>query len=258
MPYFSGVDSSASYRGSPKTIVFSAIGLCAFLAWQAFTLRAFIRTDTRPPLWGPSSVLAVAWDYRQALKGPNPPSILSLSPTLDKAIFPPAYYLAVMRAYDTPNPAAEALWANWFYMVILGVSLFGIAFHYRRDEAALLAPVFFACTPVVRMFYFTVAPHFAVMALVLLAYWMLLYSHLFERWLGSALFGAAFALGMLHMPYFFLCMLPALVVGLFALSDGGSRTLKALLAMAIALAGFAPWYLMHFPKLLLSFLVFVS
>lgn len=234
--------------GNRKVLVLSLLALAVFLAWQALDLRSYIRRDTRPPSWDQAVHMEIALDYRKALAERRFSDILYLAPKPGMPPFPPLYHLALTGVYDHDNPAGEAIWLNWYYLVLLCLSLFAIAYYFRPDASALAAVLLLACAPAVRHLYTTQLIDLALTAWVAAAYWALLISDRFRKWTGSLLFGVLFALGMMHKWSFFSYLIPAYFLALQALFTRGSRV-KTLAAAAVALLGFLPWYLIHLPIL---------
>jgi len=231
-------------RPSPRVFALSLVGLAVFLAWEAVALRSYIRVESRPPAWDQAVHLEIALDYRNAVLAGNWSEVMRLAPKPGMPPFPPLYQLLLRYACGTSDPAGAALWLNWFYLAVLGVFLFAIAWHFRPDETALLAVVIFAGSPAVQDLYHTQLVDLSLAAWAAAAYWALLRSDEFRRWGGSLAFGVLFAVGMMHKWSFFSYLLPAYYVALQALARAGCR-LKVLVAALVALAGFAPWYWLH-------------
>jgi len=227
-----------------KALVLSLLGLALFLAAEALLLRSYIRTDTRPPSWDQAIHMEIALDYREALKNGRISDAWYLAPKPGMPPFPPAYHLFLMRAYGSDNPANAALWVNWFYLALLSVSIFGIAWRFRPDETALAAVVLFAASPAVQELLTTQLVDLPMAALAAAAYWALLSSDEFMRWLPALAFGVLHAAGMLHKWSFFSYMLPAYWVALTAFRDKRSAFIM-LLAAALSAALLVPWYAAH-------------
>lgn len=227
-----------------KILVFSLLGLVFFLAVEALLLRSYVRTDTRPPSWDQSIHMEIALDYREALKAGRLSDAWYLAPKPGMPPFPPAYHLLLTRAYDSADPAHAALWVNWFYLALLSLSIFGIAWRFRPDETALAAAILFAASPAIQDLLTTQLVDLPMVALAAAAYWALLASDEFLLWLPALAFGALHALGMLHKWSFFSYMLPAYLIALRALRD--KRTaLIMLVSAALSAALIVPWYSAH-------------
>lgn len=237
-------DSGPVLRPSRKTLVLSVLGLAAFLAFEAILMRHFVRVDTRPPSWDQSVHLEIALDYRQALRAGHWSDMWFLAPKPGMPPFPPAYQMLLRGAYDSPDPARAALWYNWFYLAVLAVSLFAIAWGFLPDGRALAATLLFCACPGVQELYTTQLVDLAVIAWTAAAYWALIESEGFTFWGPSLAFGVLFAVGMLHKWSFFSYMIPAYLIAGRALSDRQSRA-KVLAATALSLVLFAPWYMSH-------------
>lgn len=233
-----------SQTASRKILVFSVLGLALFLAAEALLLRSFIRTDTRPPAWDQAIHLEIALDYREALKEGRLADAWFLAPKPGMPPFPPAYHLLLMRAYDSADPANAALWVNWFYLALLSVSIFGIAWRFRPDETALAAVVLFVASPAIQDLLTTQLVDLPMVALAAAAYWALLASDEFMRWIPALLFGVLHAAGMLHKWSFFSYMLPAYFIALRALRDRRTALIM-LVAAALSAALIVPWYSAH-------------
>ena len=230
--------------GNRKAIVFGLIGLVLFLGLEAVLLRSYIRTDTRPPSWDQAIHMEIALDYRDALKEGRLADAWYLAPKPGMPPFPPAYHLLLSRAYASADPAHAALWVNWFYLALLSISIFGIAWRYRPDETALAAVILFVASPAIQDLLTTQLVDLPLVALAAAAYWALLSSEEFTRWLPAIAFGVFHAVGMLHKWSFFSYMFPAYWVALTALRE--KRTaLIMLVSAALSFALILPWYSAH-------------
>jgi len=227
-----------------KALVFSLLGLVAFLACEALLLRSYVRTDTRPPSWDQSIHMEIALDYRDAIKEGRLSDAWYLPPKPGMPPFPPAYHLILTRAYDSADPARAALWVNWFYLSLLAISIFGIAWRFRPDETALAGVILFTASPAIQDLLTTQLVDLPVVALAAAAYWALLASDEFTRWLPALAFGVLHAVGMLHKWSFFSYMFPAYWVALLSLRDKRSALIM-LLAAALSAALIVPWYAAH-------------
>lgn len=230
---------AASAARERKLLVFSLLGLVVFLVLQALLIRSQVKDDTRPPAWDQAIHLEIALDYKEALAEGRLSDAFFLAPKPGMPQFPPAYHLALLRSYASSDPAHAALWVNWFYVVILSVSVFFIAWRFRPDDTALAVTIIFAGAPAVQDMAATQLIDLPLAACAAAAYWALLESERFTRWLPSLAFGMLHALGMLHKWSFFSYMIPAYLVALRALSYTPGRVLAAA-ALSAALS--APWY----------------
>lgn len=227
-----------------KTLVFSLLGLVLFLGAEALLLRSYIRTDTRPPSWDQAIHMEIALDYREALKEGRLSDAWYLAPKPGMPPFPPAYHLLLTRAYGSSDPAHAALWVNWFYLALLSVSIFGIAWRFRPDETALASVLLFAASPAIQDLLTTQLVDLPMVALAAAAYWALLASDEFMRWLPALIFGVLHAAGMLHKWSFFSYMFPAYLLALRALRDKRSAVIM-LTAAAVSAGLIVPWYSAH-------------
>lgn len=227
-----------------KALVLGAIGLVLFLGFEAVLLRSFNRTDTRPPSWDQAIHMEIALDYREALAAGRPGDAWYLAPKPGMPPFPPAYHLLLTRAYSSADPAHAALWVNWFYLALLAVSIFGIAWRFRPDETALAAVVLFAGSPAIQELLTTQLVDLPLVAVAAAAYWALLAGEEFTRWGPSLGFAVLHAAGMMHKWSFFSYMLPAYWIALLALRD--KRTAAVMLvSAAVSFALILPWYSAH-------------
>jgi hypothetical protein len=227
-----------------KFLVLGLLGLAAFLAVEALLLRSHIRVETRPPAWDQAIHLEIALDYREALAEGRVSDAWHLAPKSGMPAFPPAYHLLLMRAYDSADPARAALWANWFYLALLAVSIYGIGWHFRKDETPLIGALLFCAAPVVQDMLTTQLVDLPMTALAAFAYWALLLADDFTAWPGAILFGIAHAAGMLHKWSFFSYMLPAYWLAgkcLFRRPSALPTFAAAILSAALIL----PWYSAH-------------
>jgi len=244
----SNIYAPQSQATGRKTLVFSLLGLVLFLACEAFLLRSFIRTDTRPPSWDQSIHMEIALDYREALKDGRLSDAWYLAPKPGMPAFPPAYHLLLTRAYASADPAHAALWVNWFYLAVLTVSIFGIAWRFRPDETAAAAAVMFVASPAIQDMLTQQLVDLPMVAIAAAAYWALLAADDFMFVLPALAFGALHALGMLHKWSFFSYMFPAYLVALRSLRDKRSA-LTMLAAAALSAALIFPWYAAHIAML---------
>lgn len=227
-----------------KLFVFSIIGLVLFLAAEALLLRSYVRTDTRPPSWDQAIHMEIALDYREAMKTGRLADAWYLAPKPGMPPFPPAYHLLLTRAYDSADPAHAALWVNWFYLALLSISIFGIAWRFRPDETALAAVILFVASPAIQDLLTTQLVDLPLAALAAAAYWALLASDGFTRWLPALAFGVLHAAGMLHKWSFFSYMLPAYWIALTA-TRGKLSAVIMLVSAAVSAALIVPWYSAH-------------
>lgn len=223
-----------------KTLVFSLLGLAVFLVMQALLLRSHVKEDTRPPAWDQSIHLEIALDYKEALAEGRLSDAFFLAPKPGMPAFPPAYHLGLMRAYASPDPAHAALWLNWFYVAILALSVFYIAWRFRPDDTALAVTIIFAGAPAVQDMASTQLIDLPLTACAAAAYAALLASDRFMLWGPSLAFGLLHAVGMLHKWSFFSYMIPAYFIALRALT--APTTMRVLTAAALSAALSAPWY----------------
>lgn len=227
-----------------KALVLGVLGLVLFLGVEAVLVRSFTRADTRPPSWDQSIHLEIALDYKEALAAGRPGDAWYLAPKPGMPPFPPLYHLQLMRAYASPDPARAALWVNWFHLAILAISIFGIAWRFRPDETALAAAVLFAGSPAIQDLLTTQLADLPLIAIAAAAYWALLASDEFTRWLPSILFGALHAAGMLHKWSFFSYMLPAYWIALTSLREKRTAAIM-LVSAAVSFGLILPWYSAH-------------
>lgn len=237
--------ASTAYR---KAFVLSLLGLAAFLAVEALLLRSFNREDTRPPSWDQALHMQIALDYKQALSQGRVGDAWHLAPKPGMPPFPPAYHLLLTRSLGAADPAHAALWVNWFYLALLSVSIFGIAWRFRPDETAVAAAVMFAASTGIQELYTTQLIDLPMVAVAAAAYWALLASEDFTVWAGGLAFGVLHAVGMLHKWSFFSYMLPAYFVCVRA-SRTKTGTIVMLASMALSAALLLPWYSAHLAML---------
>jgi hypothetical protein len=234
----------ATRASNRKALVFSLLGLVLFLAAEALLLRSYNRADTRPPSWDQAIHMEIALDYREAMKEGRLSDAWYLAPKPGMPPFPPAYHLLLSRAYSSADPAHAALWINWFYLALLSVSIFGIAWRFRPDETALAAAILFVASPAIQDLLTTQLVDLPLTAIAAAAYWALLSSEEFSRWIPSLAFGVIHALGMLHKWSFFSYMLPAYFLALGSLRERRTALIM-LLSAGVSAALFAPWYAAH-------------
>lgn len=238
------VYAAPTSAGNRKALVLGLMGLVLFLGVEALLLRSYNRVDTRPPSWDQAIHMEIALDYRDALKDGRLSDAWYLAPKPGMPPFPPAYHLLLTRSYASADPAHAALWVNWFYLALLSVSIFGIAWRFRPDATALAAVILFVASPALQDLLTTQLVDLPMVALAAAAYWALLASHDFMRWLPSLAFGVLHAAGMLHKWSFFSYMLPAYWLALTAFRDKRSALIM-LVAAAASAALILPWYSAH-------------
>jgi hypothetical protein len=236
-------------KPSPKIFALSLFCLAAFLAWQAFAVRNYIRAESRPPSWDQAIHLEIALDYREALQVGDWGKVMNLAPKPGMPPFPPLHHLLLKGIFSGPDPAGAALWLNWFYVAVLAISLFALAWHFRPDETAVLSVIIFCCSPAVQELLYTQLMDLALVACAAAAYWALVASNEFYYWAGSLFFGVIFGVGMLLKWSFFSYMLPAAYAALAALAYREKRW-KVLVAAGVALLSCGYWYVLHFPTLI--------
>lgn len=231
-------------RASPAVFLLCVLGLAAFLAAEALLLRAYIRTDTRPPAWDQAVHMEIALDYREALGAGRWADAWYLAPKSGMPPFPPVYHLLLKGAYSFPDPARAALWVNLGYLAVLAVALFGISWRFLPDSRALAGTIAFCAAPGIQDLLVNQLVDLPLVACAAAAYWALLACEGFTLLLPSLAFGALHALGMLHKWSFFSYMLPAYAAALYALGEARTRW-RMLLAAAVSGALSAPWYWSH-------------
>jgi hypothetical protein len=233
---------------SPRVLVLSLVGLACFLSWEALSLHSYLRTDTRPPSWEAAANLQAALDWRKAAPAEDGAVLTHAAPG-PRAAAAPLYFLQLGRVCAGRDPVGAGLWLNWFYLALLSLAVFGIAWHFRPDETALLSVVILGGAPILQVLFHTQVVDLALAAWTAAGYWALLRSEKFRKWPASLAFGVIFAVGMLYGLSFAAYFLPLLYLGAQALYRPASR-LKVLAAAVVAGAGFLPWYAAHLPVLL--------
>lgn len=188
--------------------------------------------------------MEIALDYKEAVHDGRWGDLWYLAPKPGMPPFPPAYHLLLRGAYGSQDPARAALWVNWWYMALLAVSLFAVAWRFLPDGRALAATLIFCASPGLQDLMTTQLVDLAMVAWAAAAYGALLSSERFTLWLPALAFGLVHAAGMLHKWSFFSYLLPAYAVWARALSDRRARP-KALVAALLSAALFAPWYASH-------------
>ncbi|MCX5796598.1 MAG: hypothetical protein NTY77_13975 [Elusimicrobia bacterium] len=168
-------------RPKARVLALSLAGLAVFLAWEALALRSYVRVESRPPAWDQAIHLEIALDYRNAIRAGNWSEVIHLAPKPGMPPFPPLYQLLLKTAYVSSDPANASLWLNWFYLAILCVALFGLAWRFRPDETALLCVVIFAGSPAVQDLLHTQLVDLSLVAWAAAAYWAFMRSEDFQR-----------------------------------------------------------------------------
>ncbi|MFA6316446.1 MAG: hypothetical protein WC943_03435 [Elusimicrobiota bacterium] len=232
-----------------RTLLLAAAGLALFLAWQAWSLAGFIRTETRPPSWDESNHLDVALSYREAAGQGRWGDIFWFVPKQDIPPFPPLHHLALGVFMGPERSAWAALWANWLYLALLSAAVFGLVWELKKDAVALAGPLLLAGAPVVQGLFHTQLPDLALTAWAAAGLWALIKTEGFSDQRGSLVFGLVFAIGTLHKWSYFSYLWPAYWLAGRGLLRPGTRR-NVLLAAGLALALAAPWYLVRLPLVL--------
>ncbi len=227
-----------------KALVFSLLGLVFFLASEAFLLRSYTRSDTRPPSWDQAIHMEIALDYRDALKAGRFSDAWYLAPKPGMPPFPPIYHLLLTSVYASADPAHAALWVNWLYLALLSLSIFAVAWRFRPDATALAAVILFVASPAIQDLLTTQLVDLPMVALAAAAYWALIASEEFSRWIPALAFGVLHSVGMLHKWSFFSYMLPAYFIALSAFREKRAAWIM-LVCAALSAALMIPWYAAH-------------
>ncbi|MBI4375807.1 MAG: glycosyltransferase family 39 protein [Elusimicrobia bacterium] len=239
----------AARRRGKRALAWALGGAVLFLAFQAWLLALYIRSETRPPRWDEAIHMEIALDYSRAISEGRWADMWNLPPKPGMPPFPPLYHLGLAAAYGSDNPLGNGLWLNWIYFAALILCLFGLVTEFSSPGIALAAALLIGASPAVQSLLCSQLIDLSVAALVAAAYWAYLRSDKFSRWRPSLAFGALFALGMMHKWSFFAYFLPAYYDAFLGITERRCRG-KILAAAGIAAAGFAPWYLTHLPVLL--------
>ncbi|MBI5241147.1 MAG: hypothetical protein HY926_11800 [Elusimicrobia bacterium] len=235
-------------KPSPRALALSLVGLAFFLSWEALALRSHLRADTRPLSWEAAANIHAALDWRETA----PAGLAALAPAAPvpaAAAANPLYFALLGRAGAAADPMGASLWLNWFYLALLCVAAFGLAWHFRPDETALLSVVVLVGSPALQELFRLPLADLSLAAWTAAAYWALVRSDEFRKWPGALAFAGLCVAGLLHGWNFVTYFLPALYVAIMALSRENSRA-KVLAAAGLILAGVLPWYAGHLPFLL--------
>lgn len=226
-----------------------AFGLFSLLLlFHGLQLASWNRRETRPPSWDQSIQLEIAADYARAFREGRYGELFTLAPKPGMPPFPPLYHLAIQYAMDEADPAAAARWANFFFLSLLAVSVFGLAHQLGGVWAGLAAALLFTCMPEVQWLYRDQLVDLALTAWVAAAYWALLLSEKFERKRPTIVFGVCFGLAMLTKWSAFSYFLPVYWWGMEATNERHRfRNFTKAFGAAFALA--APWYLVQWSTL---------
>lgn len=226
-----------------------ALGALALLiAFHGLQLAHWNARETRPPAWDQAIQLEIAHDYHRAFRAWDMGTLFTLAPKPGMPPFPPLYHLALQYAMDEPDPVAAARWANWGFMALLCVSLWGLARRAAGPWAGAAAAILFSCAPEVQWLFRETLMDLALAALTAAAYWALLASERFERRRPAAAFGVLFGLAMLTKWSAWTYFLPVFWFASEAANEP-QRLRNFLRAAGIALALCAPWYLVQWTVL---------
>lgn len=196
-----------------RAVALSAVGVAAFLAWQALAVRAF-SAQASVPLWDAGARL------------------------------PPLLSWQLGLVVSSPSPATAALWVNFAALALLCAALLALALYFRPDGSAAACVLLVAAAPAVQTALYSGAATLSAPALIATVYALLVYSEELRSWPFSLAFGAAAAACMLDHWISPLFLLPAFFAWLRATSRHYSRW-QAFAAAGLAVAGSVPWYSTH-------------
>jgi len=226
----------------------SLSALALLLGFQAWLLADWNRRETRPPAWDQAVHLETALDLRDAARAGRLSEFWSQKPKSGMPPFPPLYYASLLP-FGGGADAQKALWANWFYLALLSVSLWGLGRRFAGEWRGAAAAVLFTCIPETQLLYRSQLIDLALAAWVAAAYWALIESESLERRGPALAFACACAAAMLTKWSAFSYLFPAAWVVLRS-AFSPERRRNALLSAALCFALFLPWYLNQWPVLL--------
>ena len=223
--------------------------LCALLAvllFEGVTLWFWLAIDTRPPAWDESIHLGVSLDYADAIAAGR------WKRMLEPAYFnyPPLYHLGLVPALksargqhlDGKSIINRAIFSNEIYLVLLGVALFLIGLRLDGPAAGFAAGVFGTAAPFVTELSHYPLIDLALSAWVAWAFYALIETEYFSRWVPTLLFGLFCAIGTLtKWSFFTYVLLPAAWIAARGLLR--KQWAKPLAALAVFLIMILPWYL---------------
>ena len=147
--------------------------------------------------------------------------------------YPPFFHVASLPFYAVSKSLDSALLVNIFFMAILVVSCYFIS---KKKIYLSIAVAFF---PLYNVLMRQFLIDYALVSLIALAYWFLLYSKNFKDTKYSILFAFAFAIGMLTKWSFFVYLLIPTSISILK-----SKKIKNLiLSGSIILLLISPWYI---------------
>jgi len=248
-----GYEETEEGAGPPpldrRSTLLSLAALAGLLLFHGLCLGMWISKDAAPPAWDQSIQMETALDCRDAIQAGEWSSLLSFSPKPGMPPFPILYHLTLQPFMGGEDPAKAALWANWFYLLLLCVSIWGLGRHFLGNWAGFGAAAVFSCVPEVQWLLRENLTDLALTAWTAAAYWALVESRDFRRKWISAAFGALFAAAMMTKWSAFSYFFPVLWLGYHALRDS-SRKKGVLLAAGTALLLCFPWYFSQWPVLI--------
>jgi len=234
-------DKAATY---PERILWATALLMALL-FEGLTLHLWLGIDTRPPAWDESIHLSVALDYAEALKQGHWQRVL------EPAYFnyPPLYHLSLAPVFfhraHSRNPKQlirAAIECNWFYLTLLAFGLFLIGNKLAGPAQGFAAGVFGTAAPFITEISHYPLTDLALSAWVAWAFYALIESEHFSRWIPTLFFGLLCGIGMLTKWSFFVYTgAPALIMAFFPLKRG--NLFRAFIALLLCLGLSLPWYL---------------
>lgn len=224
-------------------------GLLALVAFQGFLMRSWIEGEARPPSWDQAIHLEIAHDYSTLLAQGDVRGAMRLAPKPGMPPFPPLYELTLLPWLGSRDAASAALWANYVWLALLIVAVWGVGWLYAGPLEGLAAAALVSCAPEAQWLARNHLPDLPLAAWIAASYFALAWSAGFLRWGGSLLFGACVAAAFLTKWSAWTYLFPAAVIWTRALSSSLTRR-RALVSFGLAVAACSPWYLPHVPILL--------
>ncbi|MFA5139677.1 MAG: glycosyltransferase family 39 protein [Elusimicrobiota bacterium] len=242
-------DESVPEVSDRKALAGSLIAVMALIVFHAWQLLDWNRLEGRPPAWDQSIHLEIAQDYKRAIAKGDLKDLLFLKPKPGMPPFPPLYHLSLQPALDAADPASAARLPNILYMAILCLSVWGVGRRFAGEWGGLGAAVLMSCIPEVQWLFREQLVDLALIAWVAAAYWALIESREFERFVPSALCGLLFGAAMMTKWSAFSYFLPALGAAVLAARQPG-RSRNIAVCGLFSIAACLPWYLAQWPVVL--------
>jgi hypothetical protein len=236
---------------SSKGIVVSLTGL---ILVQGILLGLWLRRDTPPPTWDPAVHLMSAWRYREAVREGHLSILLQTKTSPGHPPYPPVVHgaMAVGMSLAKPlgiSPEHGAIFSQLFFLALLAVGSYWLVSAFWGSGAGLAGAALVTFAPPIQAMAHQALVDLGLTAFVVLAYAAWVKSEGFSRFRWSLTLGVVVGLGFLTKWTFPTYILP--IAGSAAVRlIKRNHARHIFLAMGVAVALSAPWYLFNLPILI--------